>query len=242
MTRTMTNYLLIPVLFALLSLAWAQEAPGRWTVQTAAFSDYRQARAQVDELRELGFDAYSEFAMNGGRQYARVRVGCFTTRETAAQFADDLRGFVTAEAVPQPLAPSASPSACVAWEVGFVKPLRWEIERRGEDVVFRVELDGVVGYVRHDGEGWRLSQELPPAAAMASPVAAGDEAGAAAGIEFEQARVLRLERVIASLPGDSRLVACAGTLLWQGGNAAIVERSDSVIACMVDDDVVGGSL
>lgn len=205
--------------------------------------DYRQARAQVAQLRDLGFDAYSEFAMNDGRQYARVRVGCFGSRDAAAQFARDLRGFVTAAAVPQPLGPGASPSACVDWEVGFVKPLQWEIQRRGEEVVFRVELDGVVGFVRHDGQGWRLSQELPtPVASPGARVGEDEGDSGRPGIRFEQAVVSRLERVVARLPGGSRVVVCSGRLLWQGGNAAVVERSDSVIACVVDVDEVGGSL
>jgi hypothetical protein len=204
-----------------LSAAWGQS----WTVQTAAFQDYRQASAQVAELAALGFDAYSEFVMQDGRQYARVRVGCFNTRDAAVSFAADIHGRLTSEAVAQPLTSGASPRACVHWDAGFLKPAHWEVVRQGADIVFRVELGGHIGYLRHDGVGWRFGHELP-----AEPGAAAREAA-----RFRGARAAGAELIQARLADGSWVHACTGRLLWQRGRVAVVERSDSVIACVVDE-------
>ena len=64
------------------SVAGAQSAQ-TWAVQVVALRDFREAQAAVTELRVLEFDAYTEFVMQDGQQYVRVRVGCFTTREAA---------------------------------------------------------------------------------------------------------------------------------------------------------------
>jgi hypothetical protein len=217
MTRTMAAILLGLVL----SVAWGQN----WTVQTAAFQDYRQASAQVAELSDLGFDAYSEFVMQDGRQYARVRVGCFGSRDAAVSFAADMHGRLTGEAVAQPLTPGASPRACSHWEPGFIKPARWDVVRQGSDIVFRVELAGHVGYLRHDGATWSFGHSLPAGPSTAPGGAARFRAARTAGAELVQAR----------LADGSWVHACGGRLLWQRGRVAVVERSDSVIACVVDE-------
>jgi hypothetical protein len=222
MTRRMAAILL----GLALGVAWGQS----WTIQTAAFQDYRQARAQVDELNDLGFDAYSEFVMQDGRQFARVRLGCFTTREAAVSFAADLRDRLTGEAVAQPLTPGATPRACVRWDPGFVKPAVWRVVRQGSDIVFRVELGGHVGYLRHDGTSWSFGHSLP-----AGPSSAAGEAA-----RFRAARTAGADLVQARLADGSWAHACSGRLLWQLGGAAVVERPDSVIACVVDETVQSG--
>lgn len=200
-----------------------------WTVQTAAFHDYRQASEQVSELRELGFDAYSEFTMQEGRQYVRVRIGCFTSREAAVSYAGDIRGRITAAAVAQPISAGASGRPCVQFDPGFVKPHRWELLRQGADVLFRVELAGQVGFLQHDGASWRFLHEPP-----AQPTANADGKQ-----QFRQVRIGGLKMAQAQLRDASLLNACGGSILWQHGSTVIVERASSVIACVVDDSTPG---
>lgn len=209
------------LLFGFLSHVAAQEL---WTVQTAAFGDFRQASSQVAQLVELGFDAYPEFAMNDGRQFTRVRVGCFADRAAADAFARELNGRITAEAAPQPLSDGAGVRACVEWQVGFVKPQAWGLERLGADVVYRVELGGQAGYLRHDGSGWEFGHERQ------------DEIDERTGApRWRQVRIGGVEFVQLTLGSGEAVNACAGELVWQAGNVAVVERSDSVIACVVEE-------
>jgi hypothetical protein len=215
-----------------LLLAFGLASAEQWTVQTAAFQDHRQATRQIEELRALGFDAYTEFVMQEGRQYSRVRIGCFASRDAAVSFARDLRGRVTADAAAQPLGPAARPLACVEWEPGFVKPGAWRLVRAGSDVVFRVEVAGQVGFLQHDGSGWMLLHDLP------SPPAADPSRQEE---RFRQVSIGGLSLAQARLPDGSRINACGGKLLWQRGEAAIVERASTVIACVVDDVPAGGA-
>ena len=215
----------------LLSGAAAIGQGERWTVQTAAFQDYRQATSQIDQLEALGFDAYTEFAMSGGQQYTRVRIGCFHGRAAAAEFAGRLAGAITAEAVPQPLGETATPAACVEWDVGFIKPEAWTIVRRQPDILFRVEVGGQVGYLRHAGEEWQFSHTAP---APATPEPASSAT-------FREVRVGGVTLVQARLGDGNRVNACSGDLLWQHGYTAVVEGPDSVLACVVDDSPPGRS-
>ncbi|HEX7004684.1 MAG TPA: SPOR domain-containing protein [Trueperaceae bacterium] len=211
-------------LAAILLLPMAQAQAQFWTVQTAAFQDYRQALSQVDQLLDLGFDAYSEFTMSNGQQYSRVRIGCFAGRSAAEAFASDLSGAVTAEAVPQPLSEGASVTACVDWDVGFVKPREWSIERRRPDILFRVEVGGQVGFLRHTGAGWEFTHSSP------APLLAPAEQS----VDFVEVEIGGVTLVQARPRGGDPVNACGGQLLWQSGRVAVVERSDSVIACVVD--------
>lgn len=217
--------------FVLLLLGTALAQADLWTVQTAAYQDYRQASSQIDELLNLGFDAYSEFAMSGGNQYARVRIGCFTTRAAAEAFASDMRGNVTADAVAQPLSVGAAVEKCVEWDVGFLKPQVWDTVRRVPDVLFRVELGGQAGYLQHAGSGWRFAHSPPVPVDPASRDSS----------RFSEVRFGGINLVQARLDNGEQLNACTGDLLWQSGLTAVVERSDSVIACVVDEFPHGGS-
>src|SRR5690606_6621355 len=98
-----------------LSLAAAQ---GEWAVQVVALRDYREAQAASAQLLALGFPSYLEFAMNQGRQFVRVRVGCYTSREAAEAMAAALRGHVTADAQPVELSPGAAVPGCTEESVG----------------------------------------------------------------------------------------------------------------------------
>lgn len=196
-----------------------------WTVQTAAFQDHRQAQAQIEELRALGFDAYGEFVMFRGRQYSRVRVGCYFSQDGADYLARDLVGFVTAEAVPQPFTAGSKTRACLRIDPGFVKPEEWAVERVGNDIVFRVEVAGVVGFLHHDGEQWRLRSDLPQ-----------ETTSPRGGNRFRQVEVLGQPMVATTLEDGGTLNVCAGRLLWQDGHIVIVERNSTVIACVIEED------
>jgi hypothetical protein len=213
---------LAAVALALLAL---EASAQQWTVQAAAFQDYRQATALVAELSALGLDAYTEFVMQDGRQYARVRAGCFSTRDAADSSAGDIRGRITAEAVAQPLTTGATPRACIDWVPGFLKPAVWQIVRRATDIVFRVEFGGQVGYLLHDGSGWQFGHALPNATRGSRSEPAGFREVSVGGAALTQAR----------LADGSWVYACGGRLLWQQGRTAVVERADSVIACVVDE-------
>lgn len=200
-----------------------------WTVQTAAFQDYRQATSQAAELLALGFDAYLEFVMQDGKQYTRVRIGCYRERASAEAVAKELAGRITVEAAAQPLTENARTRACVTWDTGFLKPQRWELTRRGADVVFRVEVGGHVGYLSHDGQAWRLDHRMPPRLTVTAPT----------GLEFREEQLGGLTLVQAILGDGSALNVCSGRLLWHSGNSAVVERTNSVIACLVEELPVG---
>lgn len=196
-----------------------------WTVQTAAFRDDRQALAVVAELRALGVEAYREFAMDDGRQFSRVRVGCWASRDGAASFAEALRGRVTAEAVPVPLSAGAPLRVCARREVGFLKPARWELtERTPAALTFRVEVGDREGYVRLDGDRWIVLQAFAPA-----PSAAGS-----AGARFVQLETAGAP-LVARRDGGVPLALCAGRLLGQTPRAAVVEEDGAVVACLVEE-------
>lgn len=205
--------------------AWAGAslAQSAWTVQTVAFRDLRDARAEVEILRAIGLPAYTEFTMSNGLQYVRVRVGCYDDRAGAEAWAVLLRGAITRDAVAMPVeAPLPDHVPCVATEVGFRKPQAWSlVSAPGDLPTFRVEVAGAVAFLRHDGEAWRLWQSVAPEPAGAPPTDADRQVrvGSIAGLA-----VARSVAVGAMCPG--RLIATAGPV-------AIVDGGDSVIACRV---------
>jgi hypothetical protein len=205
--------------------AWAGAAfaQAAWTVQTVAFRDLRDAQAEEAILRALGLPAYTEFTMSNGLQYVRVRVGCFDDRAGAESWAVLLRGAITRDAVAMPIE-AALPDhvPCVSTDVGFRKPQAWSlVSAPGDLPTFRVEVAGVVAYLRHDGEAWRLWQSLAPEPAPAPTMDAERQVrvGSVAGLA-----VARSVAAGAMCPG--RLIATAGPV-------AIVDGGDAVIACRV---------
>ncbi|MEX2535779.1 MAG: SPOR domain-containing protein [Trueperaceae bacterium] len=216
-------------LFLVLLLFGSLAVGQGWTVQTAAFQDFRQASGQVGELRELGFDAYTEFVMEEGQQFSRVRIGCFSSRQAAAAYARVLRGNVTAEAVAQPLSQGADTQACVTTVTGFVKPRLWSVQRTGTDIVFRVELGGQVGFLRHQGVAWQFTHSLP----------AQREATPAGQARFREVEMGGLTLIQARLSDGSPVNACHGRLLWQRGLTSVVERTNTVVACLVEETASG---
>jgi hypothetical protein len=204
-----------------LGAALAQPSAERWTVQTVALRDFREAQSTVAELRFLGFPAYTEFAMHEGNQYVRVRVGCWSTRDAADAVADALRGLVTREAAVVPVSPGA-PVECVDVEVGFLKPSVYgALHGDGEAPTYRVEVGGQVAFIRHDGSGWSLLQGAdPPEPQAVPPHGASFRAGGVEGF----ALVLRLHDGTASL-------FCPGRLVAQVADVAVVEWANAIVAC-----------
>ncbi len=156
-------------LFVLLNSTFAQDARA-WTLQTAAFANAEQAAAAVSGLRERGFDAYSE--RSGA--VTRVRVGCFLDRTSAEVVAEHAARDGEAQVVP--LSPGTANTSgvtfCVRREAGFVPPAAWGIaERTAAHVTFWVDVAGR-RYLRFDGQGWSIYQNvarLPGVAGDAAP-------------------------------------------------------------------------
>ena len=202
----------------LMGVAAAQE----WTVQTVALRDLRQAQTAVAQLRALGFDAYDEFAMSAGRQFVRVRVGCYDDRSAAQAAANALAGHVTRQAVAVTLSPTAKVTRCVQEEVGFLKPASWKRVDRSDGLpAYQVVVAGRSARLVFGGNGWRVVQ------AGATTTVAAASTGAAT---FESARPGGAPWVGEELATGLRLL-CPGTLVASVGSSVVVERSDEVVAC-----------
>lgn len=207
----------VVVLMAVLYLALAS-AQESWTVQTVALRDLREARGMAAELQLHGLPAYTEFTMQSGLQYVRVRVGCYLDRDVAEAWAELLRSHLTQEAVPVVMDEPPPPGMdCVVADVGFRKPEAWtQVSAVGELPVFEVLLGGHQAYLRFDGERWRVWQGRPPAPAPLP------EAANAHGRQ-------RWGRPVVELGSGALL--CPGQLLAGLRDAAVVEWGDVVVAC-----------
>jgi len=211
--------LLAVVLAAGLGVVAAQTPVDAWTVQTVALRDLREARAAAAELRTLGLDGYTEFAMSQGKQYVRVRLGCFQDRETADAMARVLRGRVTKEAVSVQLTLGAPVRGCVERQVGFIKPSRWQPDGAGVGD-FHVEVAGQRARVVYAGTRWAVLQANDLSPARSWPVR----------LRARQTKLAGRPAVAVELDAGS-VVLCPGTLLGVVGDAAIVEEEASVVAC-----------
>lgn len=221
---------LFAALLAALTLGSAQapaggEGGGLWSVQTIALRDFREAQARADILKGHGFDAFTEFTMDRGMQFVRVRVGCFTSREGAEAMAAALRGRITDTAAAVEATPGAPVAGCVNVEVGFLKPYSWdEVEEPGMAPAFRVEVAGIGAHVAHTGRGWRVLQdgEAVPALDPALPQE-----------RFSQAHVggvplVRLEGA------RGPILLCPGALINAVGGVAIVDQELALVACSLE--------
>ncbi len=220
MFRTV-RFRLVALLLLGVCMASAQEL---WTVQTVAFPDYRQAQDARTELRDHGFDAYTEFTMFEGQQYARVRIGCFNRRDLAQWLADFMTPAYTSEAVVVPFTDGAPAGFCVNDDIGFIKPTDWGVQSQdSQQIIFRVHLAGHTGFVRMRNNEWRLLTEIEPATAPVS----------GRSLQFEQVTMAGSQVILAHTPGGRRLV-CPGQLIWQTGMSAVMERGSLVTACIVE--------
>ncbi len=217
------------ILIAALLLAFGSAALAQdqelWSVQTVALRDLREARDTAAALRQHGFDAYTEFAMDDGLQFVRVRIGCFVGRDAAEAMAEAMRGRVTDAAVPVELTPGAPVRGCVSMVVGFLKPFAWDAVRRpGAVPAFQVEVAGVAAHVVHTGVRWRVLQE-------GEEVPRPDPALRAE--RFSQTRVGGVQFVRVAQP-EGDVVLCPGALLASIGSVAISEREEALVACSLE--------
>lgn len=192
-----------------------------WSVQTVALRDLRQANAVAGELKALGFDAYTEFAMHDGEQFVRVRVGCYASRSAALAAADALAGHVTEQAVVVTLAGQSKADGCVQEDIGFIKPSVWQRLDAGDGPPsFSVQVAGHRATLVYTGTAWRViqagSQDTAPAAAPGASFVPASRGGMPWAAEQAAAGTRML---------------CPGTLLGKAGSAAVVERADEVVAC-----------
>lgn len=197
--------------------AWGASQAGGWTVQVMALRDYREAQAVAASLLALGFDAYTEFAMDDGQQFVRIRVGCFEERDGADHLALSMASVVTGEAVAVPITPGAEITGCIAVDIGFLKNGDWWPEAAGSPR-FEVMVGGESALVGYNGERWTVVQDP----ADAPPL----RASASAGRRIRQVFPSGLQMV-----RDGPVNICPGRLLAVIADAAIVERSDAVVAC-----------
>lgn len=195
-----------------------------WTIQTVAVRDLRVGAAIAAELAELGFDAYTEFAMSDGVQWVRVRVGCFFDRADADGFAVLLAGRYTRDAVVVPRTPGVPSVPCLRREIGFVAPERWRQTVPGA-AAFEVEVAGVLGLVRFQAGRWQLLQK-PATEALDPPATAAGP--------YRQAPGLPVPYVHLAPEDGPRRLLCAGRLLAATPDAAIVELDGVVSACLHD--------
>jgi hypothetical protein len=204
------------------SIALAQDAADAWSVQVIALRDLRDAQSTAEDLRELGFPAYTEFAMHDGQQWVRVRVGCWVSRDGADAMAEILRGLSTAEAVAVPLSPDAE-VPCVDVDVGFLKPSRFmPLHLGGELPTYRVEVADHVAHVRHDGDRWTVIQgDVEPEPTEAPEGTLAYRSGEIRGF----AVVLLVSDGVAT-------VFCPGRLVAQAVDVAVVEWENAIVACM----------
>lgn len=192
-----------------------------WSVQTVALRDLRQAHSVVAELRGLGFDAYSEFAMHDGHQFVRVRVGCYTVRAAAQAAASALAGHVTEQAVVVKLAADSKATGCVQEDVGFIKPAVWKQTDSSDGLpTFSVQVAGHQARLVYTGSDWQVIQAGASPAAQPVPATATFESARPGGVPW-----------VAEASSSGPRMLCPGTLLGKAGAAAVVGRAGEVVAC-----------
>ncbi len=233
---------LITLCFALslFGLAFAQA----WTIQTVAFRDFREASLVKEELQNLGFDAYTEFVMSRGKQFNRVRIGCFADKDGAENLANSLAGNVTKEAVVLPMTPGADVNFCVGRDLGFLLPQAWGVlSADGQAIVFWVEVAGKRAYINYDGSTWELTQEEPEIVAAlsgglnqtdvfaSSSLSAQDVARASSSpLKTSFVPMSQYPKLIQALTAEQAIVVSSGELLWQSGRSAVLRSGNAVFA------------
>lgn len=209
-----------------------------WTIQTIAFRDYRDAAQAATRLKRRGFNAYNEFSMHQGKQYARVRVGCFFARESAEVVANRLRQ-VTEEAVVVPLSEDASVSPCLRYDIGFLEPDDWGVMTKNPNLIlFWVKLHGRQGYLAYNGRSWQILQSreeavslqgstyLAGAVDVASPYI-GAASSSALSATFTELPGGNLQATLAS---GSKFMVGHGKLLWHSEQTAVAQVGDMIVA------------
>lgn len=63
-----------------------QSESGRYTIQIAAYKEFKDAVAQMSILEKKGFSSYQQKALKNGIAWYRVRIGSFNTYDDAKKF------------------------------------------------------------------------------------------------------------------------------------------------------------
>lgn len=207
------------ILLVLLTRAAAQDVG--WAIQIVALRDLREAEESAEALREVGFPAFTEFTMADGKQYVRVRVGCWSARDAADGVARLLLAGYAREAV---VVPHSDDSArrCIEVDVGFLTPTNWAaLHHEGELPTFRVELAGHVGHLRHDGDRWLVLQgDTTPVPMTIDTLPWHYRSGELGGgaVVFDEA-------------GGALRLVCPGRMIGHVGDVVIVAWEEAVVAC-----------
>lgn len=204
-----------------LSFSYAQS----WSVQTVALQNYQEALARQEQLYELGFDAYVDFGMTNGQQFARVRIGCFANRVAAQTYATLLKGRVTADAVPVPLEAGAKTTYCSERSVGFKPSEAWALYKEDAGAVsFWVDVLDKRAYVALNARGWHLAQDETELAKLLVPTATTGYHDI-----FSETAAFGTSAVILGW-GAKDFILSSGQLLWQSAYSAVVLEADTVVA------------
>ena len=220
------------VLYCLLFLVTSTPtyaAAQRWTVQVFAYSQASRAENVAEQLRDVGYDAYTDAAL--GASLTQVRVGCFGAKADAEGLAQDVRHRVAADALVAPLSEEATPTVCAERELGFMPPASWGLESSAADrVSFWLEAGGR-RTITFNGKNWTLSQtegvDTTGSEWFDTLLPAAPAPALNATFRATQSRGVPLIR--ADLAGGSLLVT-AGTLLWRSVGVAVVQQGADVFA------------
>lgn len=203
-----------------------------------AYGQGSRAEQIAEQLRGVGYDAYTDAAPGGTLE--QVRIGCFGAQADAGALLQDVRQRVALDALVVPLSEDAEPTVCIERELGFIPPENWGLESSSRrQVTFWLEVGSDSGRrsITFDGERWMLGQaegdrsdvtpndldwlDVPVELSVAPP------SGLAATFRATRSRGLPLIR--ADLGGGSLLVT-AGELLWRSARAAVVQQGADVFA------------
>ncbi len=217
---------LTALLIALLCGGAALAQSELWSVQVIALRDYREAQLVAAELKQFGLDTYTEFSMQDGLQFVRVRIGCYVGRGAAEAVSGVIRGRLTAEAEPVELTPGAPVTACSEQVVGFLDDYAWRYLGSGSGMpTFAVTVAGRSATIVHDADRWAVVQDGGAVPETSAPDSAVTETA-----RFAQRRhggVL----LVSQLRQSDELVVCAGSIVATVGAWALVDRGDAVVAC-----------
>ncbi len=207
-------------IFILLLLSFGLAQGQTWTIQIASFYDFRLAQRSLDRLVSAGFDSYSEFFMEEGSQFVRVRVGCFESREAAQNFLDTMNsmGQINAYITQN----TNSSNNCINRSVGFITPEKWGTYRLNNDnIVFWVNISGLTAFISNSASGWQISQtgtDLLIDTIQERPIfhyfVQNNETGP----------------IYVVIPNRKPYKLTTGKLLWQSGILAVILENDTMVS------------
>lgn len=199
------------------------------SIQTFAYSDLAQANRIRDQLRAVGFDAYSE-PLPGG--LTAVAIGCFSDEDAATALLADVRGRLSADATIKTLSAQMPLSVCVQRTLAFYLPPAWGVASAAADgLTLWVNALGK-RFLHFDGNTWRIFQNEEAwtqgrEAQAFDPAQGQAAAGSPLGASFFATRSAHAQLIRAKLDGGS-LIITAGELLWQGAGRAVVRQGSAV--------------